>query len=129
MLAGILRWRAPGGRRHDGDPDVSGGERRRPVQSHGDEGEHQDRQDARADQGGGGGGEQDPVSLADLGQGDQQGQRGRRDEGHFHPLAGRERMPVHQQRGQAADDQQQTIATHPQRVRPCSKRSCIRKVP
>jgi hypothetical protein len=57
-----------------------------PVQGHRDEGVHQDRQDARADQAGGGGGEHHPVLLADVEQGDQQWQRGRGDERHLHPL-------------------------------------------
>src|SRR5262249_36253909 len=74
--ARLPRWVLLGLRRSlRGQPDISGRERSAPVQRHGDEREHQDRQHTRPDQGGGGGGKHYAVLLTDRGQCDQQWQR------------------------------------------------------
>jgi hypothetical protein len=82
------------------------------VQPDGDEGVDQHGQHAGADERGGGGREHHPVLLPDVGQGDEQRQRGRGDERHLHPLPGGQHTPVHEQGRQAADDKQHGQEQH-----------------
>jgi hypothetical protein len=69
--------------------------------------EHQDREDAGAHERGRVLGQHGPVAQPDLGQRDEDRQRGRRDQRRLHALPRGERAPVDQQGGQPADDEHQ----------------------